>query len=81
MASHRFVAVVGARVLPEGWAPQVAVPRLLRRFRCTAREAAGLAELFLALGASPNIVALRGGSAPVGRGRGRRESRPPSRPP
>jgi hypothetical protein len=24
MVGHRFVAVVGARVLPEGWAPQVA---------------------------------------------------------
>lgn len=31
----------------------LALPRLRRRFRCTAREAAGLAELFLALDASP----------------------------
>ena len=33
------------------------VPRLMRRFRCTAREAAGLAELFLSLDAGPAIVA------------------------
>jgi hypothetical protein len=33
------------------------VPRLRRRFRCTVREAAGLAELFLALDASPAVVA------------------------
>jgi hypothetical protein len=33
------------------------VPRLMRRFRCTAREAAGLAELFLALDAGRDIVA------------------------
>jgi len=31
--------------------------RLMRRFRCTVREAAGLAELFLALEASPAVVA------------------------
>jgi hypothetical protein len=31
--------------------------RLMRRFRCTAREAAGLAELFLALDAGPAVVA------------------------
>jgi hypothetical protein len=37
-----------------GW---LAVPRLIRRFRCGAREAAGLAELFLALDAGPPIVA------------------------
>jgi hypothetical protein len=35
----------------------LALPRLRRRFRCTAREAAGLAELFLALDASPAVVA------------------------
>jgi len=34
----------------------LALPRLRRRFRCTAREAAGLAELFLALDASPAVV-------------------------
>jgi hypothetical protein len=33
------------------------VPRLRRRFRCTAREAAGLAELFLALDAGADVVA------------------------
>jgi hypothetical protein len=33
------------------------VRRLMRRFRCTAREAAGLAEVFLALDAGRNIVA------------------------
>jgi hypothetical protein len=31
--------------------------RLIRRFRCTVREAAGLAELFLALDAGPAVVA------------------------
>jgi hypothetical protein len=31
--------------------------RLMRRFRCTVREAAGLAELFLAVDASPGVVA------------------------
>ena len=31
--------------------------RLMRRFRCTVREAVGLAELFLALDASPAVVA------------------------
>jgi hypothetical protein len=35
----------------------LALPRLRRRFRCTAREAAGLAELFLALDAGPDVVA------------------------
>jgi|GEM_PF-648150 len=35
----------------------LAVARLMRRFRCTAREAAGLAELFLALDAGPAVVA------------------------
>jgi hypothetical protein len=35
----------------------LATPRLMRRFRCTAREAAGLAELFLALDAGPAVVA------------------------
>jgi hypothetical protein len=35
----------------------LALPRLRRRFRCTAREAAGLAELFLALEAGPDVVA------------------------
>jgi hypothetical protein len=35
----------------------VATARLMRRFRCTAREAAGLAELFLALDAGPAVVA------------------------
>ncbi len=39
------------------------VPRLRRRFRCTAREAAGLAELFLALDASPAVVAWYEGEA------------------
>jgi hypothetical protein len=34
----------------------LATPRLMRRFRCTAREAAGLAELFLALDAGPAVV-------------------------
>src|SRR5439155_7566588 len=33
------------------------VPRLRRRFQCTVREAAGLAELFLALEAGPDVVA------------------------
>jgi hypothetical protein len=33
------------------------VPRLRRRFRCGVREAAGLAELFLAIDARPNVVA------------------------
>src|SRR5438093_2139625 len=33
------------------------VPRLRRRFQCTVREAAGLADLFLALEAGPDIVA------------------------
>ena len=31
--------------------------RLMRRFRCTVREAAGLAEVFLALEAGPAVVA------------------------
>jgi hypothetical protein len=35
----------------------LALPRLRRRFRCTAREAAGHAELFLALDASASVVA------------------------
>jgi hypothetical protein len=35
----------------------LALPRLRRRFRCSAREAAGLAELFLALEAGPDVVA------------------------
>jgi hypothetical protein len=35
----------------------LASARLRRRFRCTAREAAGLAELFLALDAGPAVVA------------------------
>ncbi len=35
----------------------LALPRLRRQFRCTAREAAGLAELFLALDAGPEVVA------------------------
>jgi hypothetical protein len=35
----------------------LAIPRLTRRFRCTVREASGLAELFLALDASPAVVA------------------------
>jgi hypothetical protein len=35
----------------------VALPRLRRRFGCTWREAAGLAELFLALEAGPAVVA------------------------
>jgi hypothetical protein len=35
----------------------LALPRLRRRFGCTPREAAGLAELFLALEAGPNVVA------------------------
>lgn len=35
----------------------LALPRLRRRFRCTAPEAAGLAELFLALEAGPDVVA------------------------
>jgi hypothetical protein len=33
------------------------LPRLRRRFRCSEREAAGLAELFLALDAGPAVVA------------------------
>ncbi len=32
------------------------VPRLMRRFRCAAREAAGLAELFLALDAGRDVI-------------------------
>jgi hypothetical protein len=35
----------------------LAPARLMRRFRCTAREAAGLAELFLALDVGPAVVA------------------------
>jgi hypothetical protein len=35
----------------------LALPRLQRRFRCTAREAAGLAELFIALDAGRDVVA------------------------
>jgi hypothetical protein len=35
----------------------LATRRLMGRFRCTAREAAGLAELFLALDAGPAVVA------------------------
>jgi hypothetical protein len=35
----------------------LATPRLMRRFRCSPREAAGLAELFLALDAGPAVVA------------------------
>jgi hypothetical protein len=35
----------------------LALPRLRRQFRCTAREAAGLAELFLALDTGPDVVA------------------------
>jgi hypothetical protein len=35
----------------------LALPRLRRQFRCTSREAAGLAELFLALDAGPDVVA------------------------
>jgi hypothetical protein len=34
----------------------LALPRLRRQFRCTVREAAGLAELFLALDAGPDVV-------------------------
>jgi hypothetical protein len=34
----------------------LALPRLQRRFRCTAREAAGLAELFIALDAGCDVV-------------------------
>jgi hypothetical protein len=34
----------------------LALPRLQRRFRCTAREAAGLAELFIALDAGRDVV-------------------------
>jgi hypothetical protein len=34
----------------------LALPRLRRRFGCTVRDAAGLAELFLALEAGPDIV-------------------------
>jgi hypothetical protein len=41
----------------------LALPRLRRRFRCTAREAAGLAELFLALDASPAVVVWYEGEA------------------
>jgi hypothetical protein len=33
------------------------VQRLMRRFQCTAREAAGLAELFIALDARHDLVA------------------------
>lgn len=36
--------------------PYLVLPRLRRQFRCTAREAAGLAELFLALEARPDVV-------------------------
>jgi hypothetical protein len=35
----------------------LALPRLRRRFRCGVREAAGLAELLLALDARPDVVA------------------------
>ncbi len=35
----------------------LATRRLMRRFRCEVREAAGLAELFLALDAGPGVVA------------------------
>ncbi len=35
----------------------LALPRLRRRFRCTARQAAGLGELFLAFEAGPDVVA------------------------
>jgi integrase len=35
----------------------LATPRLMRRFRCSPREAAGLAELFLALDAGAAVVA------------------------
>ena len=35
----------------------LATRRLMRRFRCDVREAAGLAELFLALDAGPAVVA------------------------
>jgi hypothetical protein len=41
----------------------LAVPRLRRRFGYTAREAAGLAELFLALEASPAVVGHYEGEA------------------
>lgn len=41
----------------------LAVPRLVRRFRCSVREAAGLAELFLALDAGPAVVAHYEGEA------------------
>jgi hypothetical protein len=41
----------------------LALPRLRRRFRCSAREAAGLAELFLALEAGPGVVAWYEGEA------------------
>ena len=41
----------------------LAVPRLMRRCRCTAREAAGLAELFLALDAGRDVVAHYEGEA------------------
>ena len=34
----------------------LALPRLRRRFGCTARDAAGLAELFVALEAGPSVV-------------------------
>jgi hypothetical protein len=51
----------------------LAPARLMRRFRCTAREAAGLAELFLALDAGPAVVAYheaevrrRGADAVIG---------------
>src|SRR5262249_12256305 len=39
------------------------VPRLMRGFRCTAGDAAGLAELFLALDAGRDIVAHYEGEA------------------
>jgi hypothetical protein len=41
----------------------LATRRLMRRFRCGAREAAGLAELFLALDAGPDVVAHYEGEA------------------
>ena len=46
-----------SRTKPSPTPAFLALPRLRRRFRCTAREAAGLAELFLALDASPGVVA------------------------
>jgi hypothetical protein len=39
------------------------VPRLRRRFGCSAREAAGLAELFIGLDAGPDVVAWYEGEA------------------